>query len=117
MAAIYDYDKDKNKDISMSNNISMSSENFAKLSKETQGDILYTIREQEAKSGGWIGKIFGTDEKKASIYAAIGTCLILIIAWISFTIVGVYTERPIELKFIEGLLMLVGGFLFGKSRN
>lgn len=95
----------------------LNPDNFSKLNTDVQTDILSKIIDKEEKSAGLFGKIFGTDEKKAAIYAAILTCIFLIIAWIGFTYLSVYRGENIELRFLESLLMLVAGFLFAKSKD
>lgn len=95
----------------------LNSDNFSKLNTNVQTDILNKIINQEEKSAGWFGKIFGTDEKKAAIYAAIFTCAFLILTWIGFTCWAVCRKENIELRFLESLLMLVAGFLFAKSKD
>lgn len=95
----------------------VKSDAFVCLPEKTQGDVLSSIKDHESQTGGILGKIFGTDEKKAAVYAGICTCVFLIIAWSGFTIFGIYENRTIDLKFLEGLLMFVAGFLFAKSSN
>lgn len=95
----------------------LNSENFGKLNSNVQTDVLNAIIHREVKSAGVLGKLFGTDEKKAAVYAAILTCTFLIVTWIVLTVVGVFANKDFELKFLESLLMLVAGFLFAKSKN
>lgn len=42
----------------------VKSDAFVCLPEKTQGDVLSSIKDHESQTGGILGKIFGTDEKK-----------------------------------------------------
>lgn len=91
------------------------SKEFSKLSEETQKRILDTIAEQEEKTGGFLGKFFGTDEKKAIVYSAILIVIILVIVWVCMKVSSMCTGFSTDCRMLETAIMTVLGFLFGSG--
>ena len=74
--------------------------------------------QKHVESGGYLGRFFGIDTNKSIIYSGICLCgACIIIRMISIFLYKFFWCQDLDVKFIDGFVMLVAGYIFGSSRK
>lgn len=98
----------------------INSDSFLTLNDETKNKVIAAVSSENAKAGGFMGKVFGTKSETTAIYIGFTLTVILIGLLVAVIFWACADDGSTNMELVNGIIPLITlaiGYTFGKSVN